>query len=34
VCTNELEARRDEVYLFTDMAVTIDGIARKAGAPP
>ena len=26
--------RRDEVYLFTDMAVMIDGIARKAGSPP
>jgi hypothetical protein len=24
-------ARREEVYLFTDMAVMIDGIARKAG---
>ena len=27
-------ARRDDVCLFTDMAVTIDGIARKAGSPP
>ena len=27
-------ARRDDVYLFTDMAVMIDGIARKAGSPP
>jgi uncharacterized protein (DUF302 family) len=26
--------RRDDVYLFTDMAVMIDGIARKAGSPP
>ena len=27
-------ARRDDVYLFTDMAVMIDGIARKGGSPP
>jgi hypothetical protein len=27
-------ARRHDVYLFTDMAVMIDGIARKAGSPP
>jgi uncharacterized protein (DUF302 family) len=27
-------ARRDDVYLFNDMAVMIDGIARKAGSPP
>ena len=27
-------ARRDDVYLFTDMVVMIDGIARKAGSPP
>jgi len=27
-------ARRDDLYLFTDMAVMIDGIARKAGSPP
>jgi uncharacterized protein (DUF302 family) len=27
-------ARRDEVYLFTHMAVMIDGIARKAASPP
>jgi uncharacterized protein (DUF302 family) len=27
-------AGRDDVYLFTDMAVMIDGIARKAGSPP
>jgi uncharacterized protein (DUF302 family) len=27
-------ARRDDVYLFTDIAVMIDGIARKAGSPP
>ena len=27
-------ARHDDVYLFTDMAVMIDGIARKAGSPP
>ena len=27
-------ARRDDVYLFTDMAVMIDGIVRKAGSPP
>ena len=26
--------RRDDVYLFADMAVMIDGIARKAGSPP
>jgi hypothetical protein len=26
--------RRDDVYLFTDMAVMIDGIARKARSPP
>jgi hypothetical protein len=25
--------RRDDVYLFTDMAVMLDGIARKAAAP-
>ena len=24
----------DDVYLFTDMAVMIDGIARKAASPP
>jgi len=27
-------ARRDDVYLFSDMAVMIDGIVRKAGSPP
>jgi uncharacterized protein (DUF302 family) len=27
-------ARRDDVCLFTDMAVMIDGIARKASSPP
>jgi uncharacterized protein (DUF302 family) len=27
-------ARRDDAYLFTDVAVMIDGIARKAGSPP
>ena len=27
-------ARRDDEYLFTDMAVMIDGIARKAASPP
>jgi uncharacterized protein (DUF302 family) len=27
-------ARYDDEYLFTDMAVMIDGIARKAGWPP
>jgi uncharacterized protein (DUF302 family) len=27
-------ARRDDVCLFTDMAVMIDGIVRKAGSPP
>ena len=27
-------AGRDDAYLFTDMAVMIDGIARKAGSPP
>jgi uncharacterized protein (DUF302 family) len=27
-------AQRDDVYLFTDMAVMIDGIVRKAGSPP
>jgi uncharacterized protein (DUF302 family) len=27
-------ARRDDVHLFTDMAVMIDGIARKAASPP
>ena len=27
-------ARRDDVYLFTDMAVMIDVIARKAASPP
>jgi uncharacterized protein (DUF302 family) len=27
-------ARRDDVYLFTDMAVMIDGIVRKAAEPP
>ena len=26
--------RRDDVCLFTDMAVMIDGIVRKAGSPP
>jgi len=26
--------RRDDVYLFTDMAVMFDGIARKAGSAP
>ena len=25
--------RRDHAYLFADMAVMIDGIARKAGSP-
>ena len=28
------KARRDDVYLFADMVVMIDGIARKAGSPP
>ena len=27
-------ARRDDICLFTDMAVMIDGIVRKAGSPP
>jgi uncharacterized protein (DUF302 family) len=27
-------AQRDNAYLFTDMAVMIDGIARKAASPP
>ena len=27
-------ALRDDLCLFTDVAVTIDGIARKAGSPP
>jgi uncharacterized protein (DUF302 family) len=27
-------ARRDDVYLFSDMAVMMDGIVRKAGSPP
>jgi uncharacterized protein (DUF302 family) len=27
-------ARREDVCLFSDMAVMIDGIARKAGSPP
>jgi uncharacterized protein (DUF302 family) len=27
-------ARHDDEYLFTDIAVMIDGIARKAGSPP
>ena len=27
-------ARQEDVYLFTDMAVMIDGIARKAASPP
>ena len=27
-------ARRDDVCLFSDMAVMIDGIARKAASPP
>ena len=27
-------ALRDDVCLFTDVAVMIDGIARKAGSPP
>jgi uncharacterized protein (DUF302 family) len=27
-------ARRDDVCLFTDVAVMIDGIARKAASPP
>jgi uncharacterized protein (DUF302 family) len=27
-------ARRDDVCLFSDMAVMIDGIVRKAGSPP
>jgi uncharacterized protein (DUF302 family) len=27
-------ARRDDLCLFTDMAVMIDGIARKAASPP
>jgi uncharacterized protein (DUF302 family) len=27
-------ARRDDLCLFADAAVTIDGIARKAGSPP
>ena len=26
--------RRDDVYLFSDMAVMIDGMARKAASPP
>ena len=28
------QARSDDVCLFTDMAVMIDGIVRKAGSPP
>jgi hypothetical protein len=27
-------ARRDDIYQFTDVAVMVDGIARKAGSPP
>jgi hypothetical protein len=27
-------ARRDDVYLFTDMAMMMDGIVRKASSPP
>jgi len=27
-------AQRDDLCLFTDVAVMIDGIARKAGSPP
>jgi uncharacterized protein (DUF302 family) len=27
-------ARHDDMYLFADMAVMIDGIVRKAGSPP
>jgi uncharacterized protein (DUF302 family) len=27
-------ARCDDMYLFIDMAVMIDGIVRKAGSPP
>jgi uncharacterized protein (DUF302 family) len=27
-------ARREDLCLFTDVAVMIDGIARKAGSPP
>ncbi len=27
-------AQRDDACLFTDMAVTMDGIARKAASPP
>jgi len=27
-------SRRDDMCLFTDMAVMIDGIVRKAGSPP
>ena len=27
-------ARRDDLCLFSDMAVMLDGIARKAGSPP
>ena len=27
-------AQRDDLCLFTDMAVMLDGIARKAGSPP
>jgi len=27
-------ARRDDICLFTDIAVMLDGIARKAGSPP
>jgi uncharacterized protein (DUF302 family) len=27
-------ARRDDVYLFADMAVMIDGMVRKAASPP
>ena len=26
--------RRDDVYLFSDMAVMVDGMARKAASPP
>ena len=27
-------ARRDDICLFTDIAVMLDGVARKAGSPP
>ena len=34
VCRERTGAWRDDVYLFTDMAVMIDDIVRKAGSPP